>query len=104
MTGVHRATVAFSVRNVLAQHGAAQPTFIAAVLRQRWDSAIEESEVVDALTELEKRGFVRRTHGGTAYAATSPHVFQVRAYAGNVELGDDDERAWEGWAACLSHG
>jgi len=89
-TGLHLATVAFSVRNCLAAHGASRPPLITAMLRQRWDS-----EVSAALAELKTRGMV--LDRGEQLFACIGAVYSSRGAFGNVDLGATDERAWQGW-------
>jgi len=94
-TGLHLATIAFSVRNCLVAHGPSGPALITAILRQRWDSGVEESEVRKALAELKKRGFVSEQKG-ELFAAPGP-IHTSRGVNGNHDLAVDDHSAWEGW-------
>ena len=97
-TGLHLATVGFSVRNALAEMGASSAPEVWNRLLARWNRSIDLEEIFAALRKLVELGMVRQVgeHGGH-FEALAPRRFTSRGRAGSLELAQKHSPAWEGW-------
>ncbi len=95
-TGLHLTTVAFSVRNRLAQlSGQQHPEQLLEDLQELWLPNLDLDEVQSALAALVERGLVKACDGGR-FVATDHRIFIQRP--NYKALAENDPRAWEGWS------
>lgn len=98
-TGVHPATVAFSVRNVLAKGGNQTADEIWHALQSSWSKRVDAEEVEHALANLLEREMITIVDGPQGlFAAVDTRTYRRRPAQGRVEMEEKDPRAWEGWS------